>query len=38
MDQIDVALAEHFGLSANDLDYVLNYDVRFRLGAEDEQE
>jgi hypothetical protein len=38
MDKIDVALADHFGLSSDDLDYVLNYDVRFRLGADDDQE
>lgn len=32
IDSIDVELATHYGLSYDELDYVINYDVKFRLG------
>ena len=32
VDEIDVVLAEYFGLTAEELDFVLNFDIKFRLG------
>lgn len=31
MDKIDKVLAKHFGFSQGELDYILNYDVKFRM-------
>ena len=33
MDEIDRALARHYGLSDEELDFVINYDVKYRMGA-----
>lgn len=38
LDEIDLALAAHFGLTAEEHDYVINYDVKYRIGADDESE
>jgi hypothetical protein len=36
IDQIDVLLARHFGLSDDDLDFVITYDLKYRgLGQDD---
>lgn len=32
MDEIDSVLAKHFKLSQEDLDYIINYDYKFRMG------
>ena len=34
IDVIDRALARHYGLSAEELDFIINYDVKYRMGAE----
>jgi hypothetical protein len=34
MDKIDVALARHYGFSGDELDFILNYDIKFRLGRD----
>lgn len=34
MDKIDIVLAQHFGFSQSELDYILNYDVKFRMSDE----
>jgi hypothetical protein len=31
--EIDRALARHYGLSAEELDFIINYDVKYRMGA-----
>jgi hypothetical protein len=36
IDQIDKLLAKHFGLNAEELDYIINFDYRFRLGDPDD--
>jgi Eco57I restriction-modification methylase len=38
MDEIDQILAHHYGLSDKELDFILNYDIKFRTGvvAEDD--
>jgi hypothetical protein len=38
IDEIDAALAPHYALSANELDFITNYDLRFRMGADEEEE
>ena len=38
IDEIDVALGEVFGLSAAELDFVTNYDLKYRVGSEAEVE
>ena len=37
MDEIDSVLAKHFALSQEELDYVVNYDYKFRMGGELEE-
>jgi tRNA1(Val) A37 N6-methylase TrmN6 len=34
IDEIDRALARHYGLTAEELDFIINYDVKYRMGAE----
>lgn len=38
IDEIDQILCKAYGLSATEIDYVLSFDVKFRLGQEDEEE
>jgi tRNA1(Val) A37 N6-methylase TrmN6 len=33
VDEIDRALARHYGLSDEELDFIINYDVKYRMGA-----
>jgi len=35
IDEIDRVLARHYGFTAEELDYILNYDIKHRLGAEE---
>lgn len=37
LDEIDTALAEHYGFSAEELDYIINYDVKYRMGLNGEE-
>ena len=34
IDQIDMALATHYGFTAEELDFIINYDIKYRMGAE----
>ena len=34
IDEIDSALAKHYGFSDEDLDFIINYDIKFRMGRE----
>ena len=36
MDEIDKILAKHYGFSAEELDYIINYNYKFRMGGADE--
>lgn len=38
IDEIDAALADHYGFTGEELDFVANYDIKFRLGADAEGE
>ena len=38
IDEIDTVLAGHYGFTAEELDFILNYDIKYRLGRESENE
>lgn len=38
IDEIDTALAEFFTLSSSELDFVMHYDLKYRVGSETDQE
>jgi hypothetical protein len=38
IDKIDHLLSKHYGLSEEELDYLINYDIKYRLGAESDKE
>jgi len=33
IDQIDAVLAQHYGFTAEELDFIINYDIKYRMGA-----
>lgn len=37
IDAIDSLLAKHYCLSQEELDFIINYDIRFRMGGEEEE-
>lgn len=38
IDEIDTVLAKHYGFTAEELDFILNYDIKYRLGRAAETE
>jgi hypothetical protein len=34
IDQIDISLSRHYGFTAEELDYIINYDIKYRMGGE----
>ena len=38
IDEIDRVLAQHYGLTDEELDFIINYDIKYRMGAEDDSE
>lgn len=34
LDRIDTVLASHYGFTSEELDYILNYDIKYRMGDE----
>ena len=38
LDEIDRVLAAHYGFTAEELDFILNYDIKYRLGREGSEE
>ncbi len=34
IDEIDRVLAEHYGFTDEELDFIINYDIKYRMGAE----
>ena len=38
MEEIDRVLAEHYGFTDEELDFILNYDIKYRLGTEEGEE
>jgi hypothetical protein len=37
IDEIDKLLAEHFGFTQEELDFIINYDIKYRMGKELEE-
>lgn len=38
VDEIDAIIAKHFGLTAAELEYIVNYDIKYRLGADADED
>jgi hypothetical protein len=38
IDEIDKVLAQHYGFSEEELDFIINYDIKYRMGGELEGE
>lgn len=38
IDEIDKALAEHYGFSDLELDFIINYEIKYRIGVQDIEE
>ncbi|OAV63593.1 hypothetical protein Barb6XT_03108 [Bacteroidales bacterium Barb6XT] len=38
MDEIDKVLAEHYGFTEEELDFIINYDIKYRMGSELKEE
>ena len=34
IDEIDKALAKHYGFTEEELDFIINYDIKYRMGDE----
>ena len=34
IDEIVIALAKHYGFTAEELDFIINYDIKYRMGKE----
>ena len=38
LDEIDTVLARHYGFTEEELDFILNYDIKYRLGRSTESD
>jgi len=38
IDEIDRLLAKHYGFADEELDFIINYDVKYRVGAEEDSD
>ncbi|GLU56435.1 hypothetical protein Dfri01_58960 [Dyadobacter frigoris] len=38
LDEIDKVLADHYGFTPDELDFISNYDIKFRIGRESEED
>lgn len=38
IDEIDTVIAEHYGFTEEELDFIINYDIKYRMGKELESE
>lgn len=38
IDEIDTVLAEHYGFTEEELDFIINYDIKYRMGKQNEEE
>ena len=34
IDEIDTVLAQHYGFTEEELDFIINYDIKYRMGKE----
>ena len=37
IDQIDKVLAQHYGFTDEELDFIVNYDIKYRMGSTDDE-
>ena len=37
IDELDRALAKHYSFSVEELDFVMNYEIKYRLGREEDE-
>ncbi len=38
IDEIDRVLAEHYGFTGEELDFIINYDIKYRMGRDGAEE
>jgi len=38
IDEIDNVLAQHYGFTDEELDFIINYDIKYRMGGSDGEE
>ena len=38
IDEIDRVLAQHYGFTDEELDFIINYDIKYRMGGADSDE
>lgn len=38
IDEIDQVLADHYGFDDDELDFIINYDIKYRMGKQEEEE
>ena len=38
IDQIDSLLAPHYGFTHEELDFIINYDIKYRMGRDSDSE
>lgn len=38
IDDIDRVLAKHYGFTDEELDFIINYDIKYRMGRETEND
>ena len=38
IDEIDTILAQHYGFTEEELDFIINYDIKYRMGQEEQRE
>ena len=38
IDEIDTSLAKYYGFTSEELDFIINYDIKYRMGKELEEE
>ena len=34
IDEIDTVLAQHYGFTEEELDFIINYDIKYRMGRD----
>ena len=37
IDDIDLVLAQHYGFTAEELDFIINYDIKYRMGRDNQE-
>lgn len=38
IDRVDLALGQHYGFTADETDFIINYDIKYRMGGAGEEE